>query len=86
MLNLARNAVTTAIFFFFLAPAYAQEPNYDEAKVPAYTLPDPLTDGDGKKIAKPEVWTSQRREEILDLFREHVYGKSLPDQRRYASK
>jgi hypothetical protein len=51
-------------------------PNYDESKVPAYELPDPLTAIDGQPVTKPEQWTSKRRNEILELFREHVYGRS----------
>lgn len=76
MLNLLRITVTGAIFLFFLAPVAAQEANYDEASVPAYTLPDPLMLSSGKKITQAETWTSQRRKEILELFREHMYGKS----------
>src|SRR5690606_36382255 len=51
-------------------------PNYDESKVPAYTLPDPLTFANGKKVRTAKDWTSGRREEILELFREHVFGKA----------
>src|SRR5690606_38923340 len=51
-------------------------PNYDESKVPAYTLPDPLTFANGKKVRSAKDWTSGRRAEILELFREHVFGKS----------
>ena len=48
--------------------------NYDEAKVPPYTLPDLLA---GKKgaVKTPEDWPA-RRAEILDLFRDTVYGRS----------
>jgi hypothetical protein len=58
------------------ATAYAQEANYDEAKVPAYTLPDPLTLADGTKGVTPQLWWERRRAEILHLFETHVYGKS----------
>ncbi len=51
-------------------------PNYDESKGPAYTLPDPLTFANGKKVRTAKDWTSGRRAEILELFREHVFGKS----------
>jgi hypothetical protein len=76
MLNLIRISVITSIFFLLLIRAYSQEANYDESKVPAYTLPDPLIDSKGKKITKAKAWSSHRRQEILDLFRQHVYGKS----------
>lgn len=50
-------------------------PNYDESKVPAYTLPDPLIMNNGEAVTK-KVWTTRRRAEILELFRQHVYGVS----------
>ena len=48
---------------------------YDEAKVPAYTLPDPLVMADGTRVTDPSKWPA-RRAEILDLFRTHVYGRA----------
>jgi hypothetical protein len=48
--------------------------NYDEARVAPYTLPDPLT-MNGKTVRTRAAWPS-RRQEILELFREHVYGRS----------
>lgn len=50
--------------------------NYDESQVGAYTLPDPLVDGSGAAVDSPEAWRGSRRAEILELFREHVYGRS----------
>jgi hypothetical protein len=47
---------------------------YDEAKVPTYTLPDPLLSSDGTKITDAQTWHSLRRPEILELFRTYVYG------------
>jgi len=54
----------------------AQRPDtiYDEARVPAYTLPAVLPSGPGA-ITTPAQWTP-RRAEILDLFRDTVYGRS----------
>jgi len=54
----------------------AQRPdtNYDESRVPAYTLPE-LLPASGPRIATPARWTP-RREEILGLFRDNVYGRS----------
>ncbi|MCA9228870.1 MAG: hypothetical protein KDA47_24810, partial [Planctomycetales bacterium] len=31
--------------------------NYDEAKVPQYELPDPLTTNDGRPVSSAEMWT-----------------------------
>ena len=50
--------------------------NYDEAKVPKYDLPDPLTLQDGTKVKSARDWTEKRRPEVLELFRKHVYGRS----------
>lgn len=47
---------------------------YREAKVPNYTLPDPLKFASGAPVASPAEWP-QRREETLELFRQHVYGR-----------
>lgn len=49
--------------------------NYDEAKVPAYTLPDPLVKLDGTKVATAAQWPA-RRAEILQLFADHVFGRT----------
>ena len=57
--------------------------NYDEARVPPYTLPDPLT-LNGTTVRTRDAWAG-RRLEILELFREHVYGRSpgRPQQLRF---
>ena len=47
--------------------------NYHEEKVPDFTLPALFPDG--RVPRTPEEWRP-RREEILELFREHVYGRS----------
>ncbi len=56
----------------------AQQPpgNYDEAKVPAYSLPDPLIMADGAKVTTAGAWTARRRPELLDTFAREVYGKT----------
>jgi hypothetical protein len=55
------------------APAGA---NYDESKVPAYTLPDALVMADGRKVTDAKTWTEKRRPELLKLFETYVYGKT----------
>jgi hypothetical protein len=58
------------------ALAQPQDANYDEAKVPDYTLPDPLVGSDGTPIIEAKRWWKKRRPEILKLFEEQVYGRS----------
>ena len=52
------------------------EPNYDEATIPAYTLPDPLTFADGTKVTTPEQWMGQRRSQLLKLFETEMFGRA----------
>lgn len=55
--------------------------NYDEEKAGVlgkdYTLPDPLTFADGRKVASAADW-ALRRKEILALFEREVYGRMPP--------
>jgi hypothetical protein len=37
-------------------------------------LPDPLSDAAGHTITSVSVWEAARRSEVLELFRDHVYG------------
>jgi hypothetical protein len=57
--------------------------NFDEAKVGPVSLPDPLA-FKGGTIRTPGEWRP-RRAEILELFRDHVYGRSpgKPDRLRF---
>jgi len=50
---------------------------YDEDKIPAFTLPDPLIMLDGKKVADVNTWNQKRRPEILKLFATNVYGRTM---------
>lgn len=49
--------------------------NYDESKVPDYSLPEILLNVDGSAVREAGEWAS-RRTEILELFRSHVYGRA----------
>jgi len=49
--------------------------NYDEAEVEKFTLPDPLTMSNGRKVTTAKMWTEQRRPEIIKLYESEVYGK-----------
>ncbi len=54
----------------------AANANYDEAKVPAYTLPDPLVRLNGQPVKDQKTWLKKRRPELLELFETYVYGRS----------
>jgi len=49
--------------------------NVDESKVPRYTLPDPLTLKNGKKVTTAEMWWKLRRPEIVEDFDREIYGR-----------
>jgi hypothetical protein len=55
---------------------------YDEAKVPQYTLPDPLLLLNGKKVTTTRTWRKKRRPEILKLFETNVYGRNMSGRPR----
>ena len=53
------------------------EPNYDKEKIAPYTLEDPLTFSDGRKVKTPDEW-KLRRKEILGIFAREMYGAEPP--------
>ena len=55
---------------------YVHLPNYDTSKIPPYTLEDPLTFADGRRVTK-ENWAA-RRTEILGIFAREMYGQPPP--------
>ena len=48
--------------------------NFVESRVPNYVLPDPLIDKSGSAVTTADQWNEWRRQEILELFRDQVYG------------
>jgi hypothetical protein len=58
--------------------------NYEESRVPSYTLPDPLRRADGSVVVSAQEW-AERRAGILELFRQNVYGRmpGRPDSLRF---
>jgi len=47
-----------------------------------YSLPELMVTEEGKKVADSKTWTIERRPEILDLYRKHVFGRAPgPPQR-----
>jgi hypothetical protein len=69
-------AVLAAVWSASQSSAQKFEANYDEAKVPAYTLPDPLVMANGQRVSDAETWCNKRRPEILELFKTQMYGRS----------
>jgi len=49
--------------------------NYDESKVPPYTLPEPLVMASGARVTSANMWKRQRRPELLRLYEAHIYGR-----------
>lgn len=49
--------------------------NYDEAKVPPYTLPDPLVLANGQRVKDARTWELQRRPEIMKLYETEIFGR-----------
>jgi hypothetical protein len=67
----------TIIFLEIFLASYSQQDkaNYDELKIPPYTLPDPLIFNDGSRVSTKEEWT-KRRAELFTTFENEVYGFS----------
>ncbi|MDX1285962.1 MAG: hypothetical protein R3182_13160, partial [Draconibacterium sp.] len=51
------------------------EANYNEAKVPEYTLPEVLTSFNGQTINTIKEWEEIRRPEIVKFFEQNIYGE-----------
>ncbi len=49
--------------------------NYDETKVPPYTLPDPLVLANGKPVKNADTWRRERRPEIMRLYETEIFGR-----------
>jgi len=75
------HTITLSVFTIGLSAilsVFAQRPgvNYDESKVPSYTLPDPLTMESGQRVTDAATWQTQRRPMILKMFETRMYGRS----------
>jgi len=56
-------------------PKSSNSANFDESKVPPYTLPDPLTLKNGQRVIDAKVWWQRRRPEIVEDFDREIYGR-----------
>ena len=68
-------AFAAAMFVFGVA--HARPGNYDESKVVPFTLEDPLSFADGRKLKGPAEWPA-RRAEIQRIFEKGMYGRMPP--------
>ena len=59
-------------------PPGLPEPNYDEKKVPVFTLPCPLEKADGTKITTTAEREQFGRKATLELLQTHMYGTIPP--------
>ncbi len=66
-----------AVLALAVGGVFARPPNYDESKVAPYTLEDPLTFADGRKLKDAAEWPA-RRKEILEIFAREMYGQPPP--------
>jgi len=57
---------------------HAQQPvapaNYDEDKIPAFQLTEPLKTMDGRVVNTPELWNTVRRPELRKLLETEMFG------------
>lgn len=50
--------------------------NYDEEKVKVRNLPELFVTNQGLKIESKELWLSEKRDELLDVFASSIFGKA----------
>ena len=86
--NVGRIIFLVQMLFVMRVSAQTAAGNYEESKVPAYSLPDPLILANGDSLKSAVTWRRQRRPEILKLFERYVYGKSpgRPRNMTFATK
>ncbi|MVM34571.1 acetylxylan esterase [Spirosoma sp. HMF4905] len=73
-----RRFALSCLFLVILIQLQAQNSevaNYDEANVPAYSLPDLLKTTTNQEVRTKTAWEKIRRPEIIKLFEENVYGQ-----------
>ncbi len=80
--HISRSGIFAALLSLTTTPVFAAAAEArrffpgDPAEAAAYTLPDPLLSANGQRITTAEQWTRERRTEVLELFRDHVYGRA----------
>jgi hypothetical protein len=72
---LSRWAGALFLMVIYCAASAAEEIYPADPAMPAYELPEVLKLQSGEPVASADVWQQQRRGEVLELFRQHVYGR-----------
>jgi len=73
--------IFSLLMIFGATTAFSQEGiNYDESKVPTYTLPALLKTESGKSVKNVKDWETERRPELLQIFATQMYGVT-PDEK-----
>lgn len=67
---------TNLILITIIAGVLLQLQADDTALVAGAQIPELLNSESGTKISNVKQWEGQRREEVLELFRTHVYGRN----------
>ena len=76
MNTLFTKTVSVIVFLCCCTALSAQEVNYDESKIPPYTLPDPLVTIAGKPVRTSKEWKEKSRPDIFALFESQMFGKA----------
>jgi len=67
--------VLVLIFVSSRVTGQDSEFNYDEGRIPSYSLPALLITNAGATVANRRQWERVRRPEVLDLFATHMFGQ-----------
>ena len=74
--TIMKSIVFLIAFCLFSTMLWSQEEfNYDEAKVPQFTLPGLLELPGGRKVTTVKEWEKKKRPETLRIFEEQMYGR-----------
>jgi hypothetical protein len=74
---MSKLSIALLLSFLLQLGAYAQDETNGSGLLLA-PLPELLVSNDGKELSSALQWEELRRKEILELFRDHVYGR-VPD-------
>ena len=73
--DILRSIQLCCILILFFNVSLAQ--NYEEDKVPPYTLPELLKTSRNRVVSDKSTWENLRRHEVLSFFKNEVYGQMV---------